>query len=260
MNEEIDALERGYQAFSRGDLEAAFDAIDAEIEWRPGETAPEGGEVHRGAAGFRRFINSWIESFEGFHLEPELFIAKGGKVISILRQRGRGRGSGVEVDVRVVHVWTVRDGRAVGWWGARSREEALEEIDDANLLAPLRGYEAFNRGDIPGALADIDPEIEWHTYIVPGPGGGTYRGHEGVRELWNDARNVFGEFRNEPERLIGAGDKVVAFVRVCGRGRESGVEVKAKIAHVHTLRDGKVVRVESFEDREEALRAVGLTE
>jgi ketosteroid isomerase-like protein len=179
-------------------------------------------------------------------------------VIVVGRQHGRGHGSGIELETRVIHVWTIRDGKGVGWWSPRTLDEAVEELDDANLLAPLRGYEAFNRGDIPGALADFDPEIEWHTYIVPGPGGGTYRGHDGVKELWNDARNVFGEFRNEPERLISAGDKIVAFVRVCGRGKESGIEVMAKIAHVHTMRDGKVVRIESFEDREEALRWAGL--
>ena len=47
----------------------------------------------------------------------------------------------------------------------------------------MRGYEAFNAGDIEASLDVLDPEIEWHTYIVPGPGGGSYHGHDGVREL-----------------------------------------------------------------------------
>ena len=122
----------------------------------------------------------------------------------------------------------------------------------------LTGYEAFNCGDIEGSLTILHPEIEWHTYIVPGPGGGTYNGHDGVRELWSDARRVFGEFKNVPERLFEAGDHVVAFVRVEGVGTQSGIAVQARIAHVHTFRDGKVIRVESFEDRDEALRAGGI--
>ena len=44
-----------------------------------------------------------------------------------------------------------------------------------------------------------------------------------------------------------------------GAGKESGVEVEAKIAHVHTFRDGKVAPVESYEDRDEALRAAGVS-
>jgi ketosteroid isomerase-like protein len=121
-----------------------------------------------------------------------------------------------------------------------------------------RGYERFNCGDIEGSLEGLHPEIVWHTYIVPGPGGGTYRGHEGVRELWSDARRVFGEFRNVPEEMFEAGDRVVAFVRVEGVGSKSGVSVQARIAHVHSFREGKVSCVESFEDREEALRAAGI--
>ena len=120
------------------------------------------------------------------------------------------------------------------------------------------GFEAFNRGDIEGALAGLHPEIEWHTYIVPGPGGGTYHGHDGVRELWSDARRVFGDFRNIPEELFESDDRVVAFVRVEGVGRESGAAVEARIAHLYDFRDGRVSRVESFQDRDAALRAAGI--
>ncbi len=127
-----------------------------------------------------------------------------------------------------------------------------------NIAVVRRGYDALNDGDVERALADIDPEIEWRTYLVPGPGGGTYRGHEGVRELWEDVRNIFGDYRNEPEQLIDAGDRVVAFVCIRGRGGRSGAEVEARIAHVFTLRDGRIMRVDSFEDRDEALRAAGL--
>jgi ketosteroid isomerase-like protein len=107
-------------------------------------------------------------------------------------------------------------------------------VSHENVDAVLRGYEAFNRGDIDGALELLHPEIEWKTYLVPGPGGGTYHGHEGVRELWGDAADIFGDFRNDPERLMDAGDKVVAFITVRGRGRESGVAVKARASPMST--------------------------
>jgi uncharacterized protein len=127
-----------------------------------------------------------------------------------------------------------------------------------NVEVVRRGYDAFNCGDIEGALDILHPDVEWSTYLVPGPGGATYRGHDGVRELWSDARNIFGDFRNDPERIMEAGDKVVAFITVRGRGKASGIAVKARIAHVMTLRHAKVLRVQSFEDRDEALKAAGL--
>jgi ketosteroid isomerase-like protein len=52
---------------------------------------------------------------------------------------------------------------------------------------------------------------------------------------------------------------VVAFVCIRGRGSLSGVEVEARIAHVFTLREGRIVQVDSYEDRDDALRAAGLS-
>ena len=258
MNENVDVLERGYQALSRGDLDTVLDTVDPEIEWRPGAIAPEGGGVHRGVEGYRRFIESWRESFDDFQLDPELFVAKEDKIVAVARQRGRGRESGITMDVSVVHLWTVREGKGIAWWGASTLDEALAALEDERLGIVLRGYAAFNGGDLETAVELFDPEVVWHTWIVPGPGGGTYHGHEGVRELWREAQNVFGDFRNEPERVIASVDRIVAFIRVCGRGKGSGAEVEARIAHLLTFRGDKVLRVDSYEDRDEAVRVAGV--
>jgi ketosteroid isomerase-like protein len=127
----------------------------------------------------------------------------------------------------------------------------------ANAEVVFRGYEALNRGDIDAALELMQPDIEWHTYLVPGPGGGCYRGHDGVRELWGDARNIFGDFRNEPRAIADLGDQIAVAVVLCGRGKASGVEVEARIAHLFTFRDGLVASVRSFENMDEALAAAG---
>jgi ketosteroid isomerase-like protein len=247
----------GYEAWNRGETGVLQPLLDADMEWEPGFGALEAG-VHRGAAGFQGFVDSWLESFSEFRIEPQLLIQSGDTMIVVAHQHGRGQGSGIELEATVVHVWTVRDGKAVRWWGPRTLDDALDALADEKPAITLRSYQAFNRGELEEALAAFDPEIVWHTYLVPGPGGGTYRGHDGVRELWADARNIFGDFRNEPERLISVDDRVVVMVRIRGWGKESGVEVEAKIAHVHTFRDGKVLRVESYEDRDEALELVGV--
>ena len=65
----------------------------------------------------------------------------------------------------------------------------------------------------------------------------------------------------EPEELIDAGDKVLAFLRVSGRGKASGADVEAHTWAVWTFRDGEPVELTYFgEDRAEALKAVGLAE
>jgi len=256
--DDIATLVGGYEAWNRGEFGAVLELVDPAIEWRPGGKALEAGD-HHGAEGFQGFVESWLESFDDFHIEPEQLIQSGDRVIVVARQHGRGHGSGIEIEARVVHVWTIKDGKAVGWWSPSTVDEALAALDDPRLGAVLTGYEAFNSGDLDRAQELFDPEIVWNTWIVPGPGGGTYRGHGGIRELWSDARNVFGDFRNEPERLIAAGEQAVAFIRVCGTGKGSGIDVEGHIAHVLTFRGDKVVLVDSYQDQPEALRAVGLS-
>ena len=63
----------------------------------------------------------------------------------------------------------------------------------------------------------------------------------------------------QPERFLDAGDRVLVFVRLRVRGRD-GIEIDQPWAHLITLRSGKVVRVQLYPDRAEALGAAGLSE
>ena len=72
-------------------------------------------------------------------------------------------------------------------------------------------------------------------------------------EPWDD-------YELEAEEFIDAGDRVVVTVHIKGRGKGSGVEIDARSHQVHTLRDGKLVRMDEYLDRDEALEAAGLPE
>ena len=77
---------------------------------------------------------------------------------------------------------------------------------------------------------------------------------EGDGQMWEG-----GHLAYQPKELIDAGDKVLAFVRVSGRGHASGVEVEADTWAVWTFRDGKPVEWTYFgDDRASALKTVGL--
>ena len=66
------------------------------------------------------------------------------------------------------------------------------------------------------------------------------------------------EFRWEPVEYHDAGDQVVVFIRMTARGRGSGMDLERDIAHLCDIRGGKLVRHETFFDRNEALAAAGL--
>jgi uncharacterized protein len=98
--------------------------LDPGIRWREPQPSPDAG-AHRGRDSFERFLRGWIESFEEFRVEPESVVARGSKLIAVVRQSGRGRASGVGVDARLAHVWTVEDGRAVAWESVPDPDVAL---------------------------------------------------------------------------------------------------------------------------------------
>ena len=120
----VEALRRGYEALNRGDLSVVLELLDPEIEWHEPEPSPDAG-THTGRDSFERFFHSWIDSFDGFRVEPEQVVESGDRLIAVVHQSGRGRASGIQVDARLAHVWTVQDGRAIRWEAVADPEDAL---------------------------------------------------------------------------------------------------------------------------------------
>jgi ketosteroid isomerase-like protein len=121
---DIESLRRGYEALNRGDLSVVSELLHPEIEWHEPGPGPEAG-TYRGRESFERYLRGWRESFDDFRIEPERVIERDDRLIAVVRQSGRGRTSGVSVEARLAHVWTVRDGRAVGWRSVADPDEAL---------------------------------------------------------------------------------------------------------------------------------------
>ena len=135
-------------------------------------------------------------------------------------------------------------------------------MSQQNVETVRQGYEAFNRGDVEWMIARLDPEIVWEDASEV-PGSSSYRGTREVRAYLESFAQQWGEIRFEPEGILDAGEQVVALVRMVARGRASGAQVDARLAHLYELRQGRrmrVLRVRTFFDREKALEAAGLEE
>jgi ketosteroid isomerase-like protein len=132
-------------------------------------------------------------------------------------------------------------------------------MSQKNVAAAKRIYEARNRGDVEAVLAELDPAVEWHPHLAT-LSGEPIKGHDGVREYMASLHEDWKTFRHEPEQFIDAGDKVVAFVNTCARGRASGVDVEVPVAHVLTFERGKCLGYVSYHDRMEALKVAGVEE
>ena len=133
-------------------------------------------------------------------------------------------------------------------------------MSQENVEVVRQAWGAFVRHDNEAALALYDPEIEIDVRREARLGGGVYHGLEGVQRYFRGYVSVFGDVRSEVEEWIDAGDQIIAMVRSYGRGRGSGVPVDMLEAHLWTVRNGKLRRLQTFATKEEALEAAGVQE
>ena len=130
-------------------------------------------------------------------------------------------------------------------------------MSQENVETIRRSLEYFKRtGEL---LWDvIDPDIEIHDHDVPD--GDVFRGHAGRLEWEDTFVSAWEQVSVEPEEYIDAGgDKVVLLHRLAAQGR-GGISLERQDGIVYLLRDGKIIRMDYYGSRVEALEAVGLRE
>ena len=105
----------------------------------------------------------------------------------------------------------------------------------------------------------LDADIE---YVIDPPAwlAGTYRGLAQFEWVNSRGAELFDEFRYEADELLPAGHLVVSVGDLRVRGALSGARSVWESGAVWELRDGRIVRVRIYFDREEALRDAGLRE
>lgn len=131
-------------------------------------------------------------------------------------------------------------------------------MSEENVDLVRGAYEHFARTGEPDVSA-YAPEIEWHS-AAEDPGLEVFHGVEGVKKLIAEVQEQLEDFRTEPFEFLDAGDRVVAGLVHRGRGRGSSAEVEMREWNVFLIREGRIVSVHEYPDREEALRAAGLEE
>jgi ketosteroid isomerase-like protein len=129
-------------------------------------------------------------------------------------------------------------------------------MSQENVEVVRRVAEALNRRDVAGIVEEVSPEVEWHPAMQALVGGATvYRGPEGVREMMRDFYDTFADVHLEVLETRESGDRVVLVGHIRVRGKVSGADAESPAAYVVSLRNGKVIRVRTYLDPDEALDA-----
>jgi ketosteroid isomerase-like protein len=128
-----------------------------------------------------------------------------------------------------------------------------------NLDFVLDGYARWNAGEREPELWFWHEDGEYHASAAD-PDSSTHRGIDAIRKQFGSWLEAYPDLRVEPLEAKEHGDEVFLWVRFVGHGASSGVPIEMEMAHVLTIRDGKVARTVEYMDRAEALSAVGLAE
>jgi ketosteroid isomerase-like protein len=128
-----------------------------------------------------------------------------------------------------------------------------------NVEIVRRGFETWDQGDLEAHLRLIHEDVVCRR-AAPLIDPKTYHGLEGYLEFASEWFGPYDDLQLRPNEYIDAGDKVVVEVPQEGHLVGSGQLVKGIFWFLVTILDAKLVRLEVYGEREQALEAVGLSE
>jgi ketosteroid isomerase-like protein len=132
-------------------------------------------------------------------------------------------------------------------------------MSEENVELVRRLYESWERGDL-NTPDFFDAEVV-HSRIgseLPGING-EWRGHEEFGAAMASYLDALADLHIEAERIIDLGDdRVLVLSRQTARGKTSALPFDREFGDLFTLRNGKILRYDSYWDRADALEAAGL--
>jgi ketosteroid isomerase-like protein len=131
----------------------------------------------------------------------------------------------------------------------------------ANVELVRSIYAGWERGDY-SATDWADPAIE--AVSADGPVTGSSKGLAGMADLTRDFLSAWEEYRTEADEYRELDtERVLVLSKFLARGKRSGLElgqIQTKGAALFNIRNGKVIKVVRYWDRERALSELGLKE
>lgn len=132
-------------------------------------------------------------------------------------------------------------------------------MSQVNVEAVRGVYARWSDGDFQAGVDLFDPLA---LFVLPAgfPEAGTYLGVQEIVEYTRGFLEPWTRITIEAEDITDTGESVVVTVRQRGIGSASGAATEFRYHQVWSFRGRKVIRLENFRERSEALEAAGLSE
>lgn len=117
-------------------------------------------------------------------------------------------------------------------------------------------YHRFTLDDVASALELLSEDFRGEVPPSMSAEPDVYEGREGALRYMRAFEGFIEDVRFEPLEVREHGGKVIAELRMVGRGATSGIEVDLPVVVVHEIEDGKVKRMDPYPDLDAALAAL----
>ena len=124
LERNINALRGAYAAFNRGDIDAAVQFLDPQIEWSEPVEFPGGGTYH-GRDGAKQYLTQSRAAWAEVVSEPVQFIPADNRIVVFVHARVRPRDGSQWQEVDLADVYTFREGKAIAMRAFADRHEAV---------------------------------------------------------------------------------------------------------------------------------------
>jgi ketosteroid isomerase-like protein len=126
--EDVEIVQRGFEAFSRNDFEDWYALASTEIRVYPRREEPGVKDCYEGWDEMLDYLVNWYSGWDDYTVQAERFIDAGEYVVVDVREVGTAQQSGMRVEQNFAHACKVRDGKIVEWRMFGPLEEALEAL------------------------------------------------------------------------------------------------------------------------------------
>jgi ketosteroid isomerase-like protein len=126
-----------------------------------------------------------------------------------------------------------------------------------NIELVKRSFEALGSRDLDALLGLYDPDVQFLPLTGTRVGTGGYRGHDGVRAYFEEARELWDVLEPHGREYVDLGNRVLVAGSCRFRGRSSGAESEPACAWVVGVRDGRIVSHRTCASYDEAVQSAG---
>jgi len=129
-------------------------------------------------------------------------------------------------------------------------------MSQENVEIVRRTYDDWSRGDFTTGYDQLERNV---TLVIDSalPDSGVFAGPEGVRRYMENFLAAWASLTISADSVQAIGDSVLAAVRQVAVGRESGVQLEMGYFQLWTFRGGRVIRLVTIVNRDEAFEAAG---